>query len=135
MADLNGTNVSAAIVPNDSRDVFATHLAAYGDYNQHVQTLVQRDAIPINPGYLNEDQKGSGRRSIGMTVTVGGDDETTWTQYRLVIPLFFRMSVESKINALADNTNWRRVDSTIYSVDGGTPLDSSLHPSVLVPHF
>jgi hypothetical protein len=135
MAELNGTNVSAAIVPNDSQDVFATHLASYGDYNQHVETIELRDAIPVNPGYLNEDGQGSGRRSLGMTVTVGGDDPDTWSQYRLTIPLFFRMSYETKLTALADNSNWRLVENAIYSMDGGTASDKSFHPSALIPKY
>ncbi len=119
MAELKGTNITAPIVPNNSRDIYATHLASYGDYNKHVETIEERNQIPVELDVLNPDGKGSGRRSLGMTVTVGGDVLEDWVQYKLQIPGFFRMTTEDKIEALANNDYWVLVAPTIYVIDGG----------------
>jgi hypothetical protein len=48
MSQLKGTNLNAPIVPNDSNDVFATHLAINGQGGlRTVQTLAERDAITL----------------------------------------------------------------------------------------
>lgn len=126
MSEILGTNISAGIVPNNSQDLYATHYATYGDFDKFVVDLAERDAMPIYPDTLNPDGKGSGQRSIGMTVLVGNDDPTLWARYQLQIPIFFKMTDEEKLVALADNSNWLLVQSdAIYRIDGcgGSDLD------------
>ena len=65
MANINGTNVAAAIVPFTTDDVFPTHLAMYGKGgHRSVQTVANRDSIPTS------------RRELGMTVYVIDENKT-----------------------------------------------------------
>lgn len=81
MAQIPGTNVSAPVVPNDSNDVFASHLDTYGYRGWRVvNTLAERDAITTE------------RRGFGMQVKVLETDKT----YEL----------KPTSQDLADNSNW-----------------------------
>jgi hypothetical protein len=83
LASIQGTNVQAPIVPNDSNDVFASHLAHYGQGGlRTVENLSARDAITLE------------RREWLMEVNVLADGK----KYQL-----------KPGTDLADNTNWQEV--------------------------
>lgn len=59
MAELQGTNVAASIVPFTTEDTYATHESIYGKGGWHEKaTIEDRNAIPLK------------RRSLGMAVYV-----------------------------------------------------------------
>ncbi len=77
MANINGTNLAASVVPFTTEDQYATHQAKYGQGGwQEVATISDRDAIT------------AARREAGMAVYVLatnkvyilGNDLTTWTE-------------------------------------------------------
>lgn len=59
MAEIQGTNVAAAVVPFTTEDTYPTHISEYGKGGWHEKLTIQdRDAISMK------------RRSIGMAVYV-----------------------------------------------------------------
>lgn len=59
MAEIQGTNVAAAVVPFTTEDTYPTHISEYGKGGWHEKLTVQdRDAISMK------------RRTIGMAVYV-----------------------------------------------------------------
>jgi hypothetical protein len=59
MAELQGTNVAASIVPFTTEDTYPTHESTYGKGGWHEKaTIEDRNAIPLK------------RRSLGMAVYV-----------------------------------------------------------------
>ncbi len=78
MSEIKGTNVIAPVVPFDTTDTHASHLAKYGQGGYRtVADTTERDAIP------------AGRREAGMLVYVTaadtiyklGSDLTTWDEF------------------------------------------------------
>ena len=63
MANINGTNLAAPIVPFTTDDTYPTHYAMYGKGGHRtVQSIINRDSIPLS---LKEE---------GMTVFVLDDN-------------------------------------------------------------
>lgn len=100
MSAIQGTNLQAAVVPNDSNDVFATHLAKYGQGGlRTVQTLADRDAITAE------------RREWLMEVNV----VETNTKYTL-----------SAGEDLLDNSLWQEVVTGVKEWQAGAQKANSL---------
>lgn len=91
MAQIPGSNVSAPVVPNDTADVYPSHLARYGQGGWHTgaATVAGRDAIPVE------------RREWGMVVSL--PDGTKW-----------ELKQGAASQNLSDNGNWQA-----FSVSGG----------------
>ena len=79
MANINGTNLAAPIVPFTTNDTYPTHYAKYGKGgHRSVQSIINRDSIPTS------------LRELGMTVFVidngvtykliGGLTNTSWVE-------------------------------------------------------
>ncbi len=96
MSQIPGNNVSEPIVPNDTRDVYPTHKAIYGEGGlTHAATVVDMQAIPAP------------RRRALMLCTVDADGQTyqlqpdlvTWELYNASVPatFFFTQNVPDTI--------------------------------------
>lgn len=79
MANINGTNLAAPVVPFTTEDTYPTHYAQYGKGgHRSVQSIINRDSIPTS------------LRELGMTVFVidkgvtfkliGGLTNTSWVE-------------------------------------------------------
>jgi len=75
-----------------------------------VPTLADRNAIPVDVAEgLKLDGLSSGRRQVGMVVTVAETGE----RFELKIAGFSTLSAADKLSALADNANWNEFKTPV----------------------
>ena len=107
MADyFKGTLLASSIVRGSSGDTYGTHHSVLGVGGfMEVNTISERNALPVDDvNKIGYDGISSGQRRIGMLVYVHSGD--TIYQLKINKSTWDGLSVDDKMNALADNNNW-----------------------------
>jgi hypothetical protein len=117
MAYYTGTLLASPIVRGSSGDTYGTHHSTLGIGGyMEVTDLTKRNLIPVDSvNGIGFDGISSGQRRIGMLVYVQSED--TIYQLKISESTWSGLTVNQKVNALANNTNW---SVFISGVDGSS---------------
>ena len=109
MANIRGTNLSAAVVPFTTDDSYATHYAKYGNGGwQEVATIADRDAITtdrLEQGmvvYVSSESKAYVLKTLDL---VSDPQVITWEDLKANIGLASVYTYKGQVNTIADLDN------------------------------